>query len=173
MRDFSFRGQYSKYAKFLFNPIENKYGSFTILSRLIDVYIFSAIYGYLNNAFEEYDSKVENDVDRDEISTVKQAVFINNNKFPIVRKIILINENKSGRSPSERIDSVFRYDYEYIEDSQYEKNSKIMEGYVLGGLRKLYDKFKDVRTEEDCAKLMYDMVHEFAGEVNIEEPMKD
>lgn len=161
MADFNFRGKYASYVKFLTDDLSPSGGKkFTIFPRMIDVYMMGAIMGYLHNQAEVYDSSKESKEEKDQIATIKENTFLKDQgRFKLLCQMILLNEGTRGLPPQKRINNAFRDDTSDTKTN--EENMEVINSYVLGGVAYLFNRFKKVRTNEEAAMVMTDMIDEF------------
>jgi hypothetical protein len=168
LADFNFRGKYARYVKFLTEDLKPEGGGskFSIFPRMIDVYTMGALMGYLHNKTGSYDSGEESEGDKDLVATIKENTFLKDQaRFKLLCQMVLLNENIRGLSVQKRINNAFKDDT--TDKKTSEENMEIINSYVLGGITYLYNKFEKVRTKEDVAMKMHDMIEDFIVDRNI------
>jgi hypothetical protein len=142
-----------------------------------DCMIFSALHGLLNNAFD--DQSVSEGEDSDSSASANPAVVRSEiivkykREYCAFRRLIILNEKKRNLGPDERIDNAFKYDI-FVDSnsskqtaaiSKYSENSKIIKGYVYGGLRILYEKYKDkLKNYTELLEAVDRHIHSFGEE---------
>lgn len=158
-KDYNFKGCYADKVRFLCSDIEpgkNKYGTFSIFGRYVDVLMCAAIVGFTHNKKDlpDYDDKVS-------IATIPMKTMIGEqrNLSFIFKSIILCNDvsdidSLSNDELKEKMDDAFRFGKG---TERFEKNWALFESYVFGGINYLYDYFKDVRTREDALDVINEM----------------
>ena len=175
---FIFRGEYKDIVQAL-----------TSDPKMFDSYyecmIFSALHGLLNNAFDDRVlSKDKEGEDSDAsltISTnpavIRAEVFSRNiREYKALRRIIILNETKRNLNSDDRINHAFRYDIftdlnsdkEIVAQSKYVENSKIIEGYVYGGLKLLFNKYENkLKHYTDLLEAVERHIHSFGEDTGI------
>lgn len=162
------QGRFSKYARFFVEKKKDEEGSeYKIFPSYAELYSFCALYGCIKNTYCEYDPEL-NDESESKLETEIRGEYLKTTAFNHVRQIVLLNETISNRTDKEKIDAVFRHDYE--NDPIYNENSAIMHKYVLGGLEKIYNKFSSAKSKENVVKLLHDSIEEFCLDCKIISP---
>jgi len=148
-KEYTFKGKHAQYVKDLVDDDKAK-----LFNRNLDVYILAPIIGLL------YGRKA--DIDSGEITTkiftdqlLKEQTKL---KF-IYRLVMLLDQSDPDLIPEMKIDRAFRQD---TDEQALQKNMKIYESYVLGGVEYLHEKlFEDKFDHEEYLDALYQFVEEF------------
>ena len=171
MQNYEFKGRFSTYAKELCEEVSENRPS--LFSEYVELYMVSALYGLLNDKFTKYNQDVDG---KDPGPVIREAVFINaSSKYLFFRQTMIISETKRGFSAKERIDYALRFDMPvdssthdvFKNQSKYDENTEIINGYVLGGLEALYNKYHDSRNVEDLITDIIDTKKEFEEDTGL------
>lgn len=177
MASYYFRGEYAKHARELTTTVERR--KYPLFNSAAQLFMVSALYGLLNNHYNETKQFDEAGVPPVEI---REEFF---NKAPYYRQFritMIIMENQRSISDKEKIDNALRFDYKVeegvtpdamAEKSKYDENSAIIDGYALGGLEVLYEKYSDVSSEEEVIRVMITMKKDFDDNTGLMKQLKD
>lgn len=186
--NYTFNGKYAKYVKELTGKNSDVI-KYPIFSTYYKAYLFSAIYGVLNNCRMEYNPHTDN-INNEEPATIRSEVFNNgsgNEDYRTIRKIVLLMDVSRNMTSEQRIDSAMRYDFpkedgivqELNDKSMYDRNTELFNQYVLGGLTLIYDKVSSLKSMEDYLTFVCNFKENFeesigkkeSGEILFEMPM--
>lgn len=155
--EIEFNGKYATYARFLRDDVG-------IFATFREVYIISAIIGYLNNATESQD-----DTDKVQSASIfPTEIDKRKHDLKFLYRLLLLTKDEDGFTPDDYKDRAFRDDIEEHAE-QLRSNMDLFNSYVCGGVELLYEKFKECDDENKTAIVLYDLVREFAEDIGLEE----
>lgn len=138
-----------------------------IFSRYIDVYMCGAVFGLL------YGEQAEPDKSKDDEETYKATIMEgvlaseHDNLELLYRLVMLLDETESLVSKDERLNRAFRDDADANTKDKLDKNVKLFNSYVLGGIDKMYKMFtEECTSSEDYMRKMFEVVSEFQNSMN-------
>lgn len=150
-----FNGKYAIYARFLRDDVG-------IFQTFREVYVTSAIVGYLNDRTETIDKneKVQSaSIFPNELS--KRKIDLRH----IYRTIMLLKE-EDGFTLDDYKNRAFRDDPEENPEV-YKRNMQIFNSYACGGVEYLYEMFRNTTSVEEVVDELYQFVHDFSVDVGL------
>ena len=121
---------------------------FKIFSSYAQLYTFCAIYGRINGVYSKENQTPSEGEYAGMVNEIRSEYLTGDMRM--YRRLILLTEEITSRTDAEKIDATFRYDFK---DHEIEKqNDDIIEWYAIGGLNKLYDKFKNLDDKESITR---------------------
>lgn len=152
--DYTITGKHATYIKLLVN--ESK-----LFSRYIDVYMNGAIFGLLHNK-----TSIKDTQSTDRARVYADAFSKCREECIFLYRLVLLLDESSQISTTERIDRTFRYDSDDKNLEKLEMNIELFNSYVLGGIEILYEKLiKENLTQEDYIDNAYNMMAAFEEEI--------
>lgn len=131
LEDYLFRGKYEEMARALTSVIDVNSGS-KIFNSGVELYMTAAIVGAAFGLRSE-------PVSGDKTFRIMANQFTNHgNELLFIFKVVMLSANKETDENIDRINNAFKYT---SEDEEYQKNAKVFEEYMLGGLTELYNSF--------------------------------
>jgi len=151
-RDYELKGKHATYTKFLRDTGK-------VFTRYIDVYMESAIIGFLHGRLAGKDSS------NPDTANMFAAVFIEERETCIyLYRLIMLLDTTTGLTPNQRLDRAFREDNN---EEALKKNMALFNSYVRGGIEVLYEKFStNCTTSDDYLNMIYTFVDNFKNDID-------
>lgn len=164
--DFRIKGSHATKAKFLCKDRnKEREKGVNIFERLIDVYMLAPVIGLL------YGEKSEVDKTSTDSANIMASVMIKEQtKLKYIYRLIMLCDEENNLSNEDKINRAFKDD---TNKEALEKNMKLFNSYLLGGIEILYGKFTDDgTTKDDYLNAIYDLVDGFYRDLEIKKEEK-
>ena len=156
-KEYSFKGSHAEKVNKLTAKFDDKNQLF---KRNLDVYMMALVVGFL------YQRKADantGDGNQKPTKIFPQQLIENSDDLVFAYRLIMLLDKKNAASIDERVDKAFRQ----FNSPQAEKDEKLFDQYVLGGVDILYEKLIESATStEDYLKNLYDFMEEINDRYN-------
>lgn len=156
--EIEFNGKYAFQIRYLKDDL-HLFGTFR------EAYVTSAAIGYMFNKTETADDNEK----YQEASIFSNELKKRGRDLKFLYRLIMLTKDESEFCDDDYINRTFKDDAEGGDLSKLRENIAVFNSYACGGLEFLYDKFKDVTSEEDKVSILYELMHPILSELYLVE----
>lgn len=133
--DIRLSGKHASYIRFL-NGIDES-NNIKFFDRYIDVFMISAVVGFIYGKKEEVDTTSEYK-DVNPVTIFLETIMGEKNNLSFIHQTMMLLDDKDSLSPDDRINRAFRD--KYSNGKRHIDNMDLFYSYVRGGISFIYDK---------------------------------
>ncbi|MFD1928855.1 hypothetical protein ACFSFY_12510 [Sporosarcina siberiensis] len=157
--DIDIKGKHAAYIKQLVDD-------YKIFALNLDVYMSSALIGYINGRKEDIDISEEFSDVVSKIGT--QALLKKEIELDLIYRLIMLLDNTKNSTLEEQINRAFRADSHSSLKELHKENMSVFNSYVRGGITVLYEELiRDSTVREDQFKNIHDFVKGLDDDFNL------